>query len=136
VTGDSEVNALGWVITTTDGFVTFTETYLSDIENKLGAGPTEERSEEFLLLLKELAEFVSDNRLLIQGHMNPLDLPPAVQENGAPIPNYFVLKTGPWRAFYRLDYVAKVGVGVIVLHDDNKLQDTLAELLQDASRKV
>jgi hypothetical protein len=130
------VNQLGWIITNSEGFVVAIETYLADIEKKLAASPTEKRSEELLGLIKELAEFVSATQRLIRGEMNPLDLPPAFQPSGAPIPNYFVLKIGRWRGFYRLDYVAKVGVGILTLHEDNNLQDRLVKLLEDAAKKL
>jgi hypothetical protein len=129
------VNKLGWVFTYSDDFVTATETYLSDIETKSCAGPSEKEAEKLLDLKNSLAEFVAAAKRLLKGDMDPLTLPMAVQTNGQPIPNYFVLRVTPWLGFYRLDCVQKVGVGIIALHEDDKLQDKLAKLLADAAKK-
>ena len=68
--------------------------------------------------------------------MDPLELPPVVDKLGVLLPNYFALVVGRWRGYYRLDYVGKVGVGVLALHEDSKLQNKLARLLEDAAKKL
>lgn len=110
--------------------------YLSEVEKKPAAGPREKKSEQLLSSVAELVEFVSDSARLIRGDLNPLELPPVVDKRGVLLPNYYVLISGGWRGYYRLDYVAKVGVGVIALHEDSKLQDKLARLLEDAAKKL
>jgi hypothetical protein len=129
------VNRLGWVLTNSEDFVVAIEAYLAELDKQFCSGPPEEQSEGLLEQNHSLQEFVNAVTRLLRGEMDPLKLPRAVQANGQPIPNYFVLRVGPWLGFYRLDCVNKVGVGVIALHEDEKLQDKLAKLLAEAAKK-
>ena len=51
------------------------------------------------------------------GERNPVELPAACEANGTPIPNFFVLRIGPWRGYYRCQRrnlpVATVGYDVL-----------------------
>ena len=119
------MNALGWTILYLEDFLTPTEAYTSDLENRLSASPSEKEAEKLLLEKAVLESYILDASRILRGARNPLELPAACETNGVPIPNFYVLRVGPWRGYYRLDYVGKLGVGVLTLHEGHDLQEAL-----------
>ena len=129
------MNALGWTLTHSEEFAAKIDAFLNDIETRLQASPPEEEAERLLKESDALKPFVSAANRIQRGETDPIELPAACEADGTPIPNFYVLKVGPWRGYYRLDHVAKVGVGVLALHQNHKLTTMLKGALEDASKK-
>ena len=126
------MNSCGWNILFLEEFISPTETYIAYLEKRLSASPSEKEAEQLLRHGSELAAYVASTARIRNGERDPGNLPPAVEPNGIPIANFYMLKVGPWRGYYRLDHAAKTGVGVLTLHEGHDLQDTLQKVLQDA----
>ena len=129
------MNALGWTLSHSEEFVAKTEAYIADLETRLGASPHEDEAERLLNENNALKDFVSAALRIQSGKSDPIELPAACEADGTPIPNFYVLKVGPWRGYYRLDLVAKVGVGVLALHESHDLKSMLKQALEEASKK-
>ncbi|HEV2962130.1 MAG TPA: hypothetical protein VG649_09925 [Candidatus Angelobacter sp.] len=130
------MNALGWTILYLEDFLTPTEAYTSDLENRLSASPSDKEAEKLLLAKAFLEAYILDASRILRGERNPFELPAACEANRAPIPNFYVLRVGPWRGYYRLDYVAKLGVGVLTLHEGHNLQGALQKVLNETLKKA
>lgn len=128
------MNKLGWVFTYSEDFLTAAEVFVSEIETRLCASPPEPETEELLNLKSSFEEFISSANKLLNGDTDPATLRVAVQPNGDPIPNYFVLRVGPWLGYHRLDFARKVGLGVFALREGPDLHNKLARLLSDVAK--
>jgi hypothetical protein len=123
------VNALGWTFSHSEFFVLAVENYVLSIDSQLKAATSETDAETVLLEKNGLESFVAAALRLQKGDVDPTGLPAAI--DGMPIPNYHVLAIEKWRGYYRLDPVAKVGVGVLALHEGHKLEGTLRKALEE-----
>ena len=130
------MNARGWILRHTGEFVTATEAFVSEIDVRLQAGPSEGEVERLLREKEALEDFVRAALGLQSGAGDPTRLPEACDADGAPIANYYVLRIASWRGYYRLDHIAKVGVGILALHESHDLLGTLKAALERAVRKT
>ena len=109
---------------------------LASIANRFRAGPPEAEAEIILKELAVLKKFAAAARSLQRGESDPAKLPPAIEADRTVIPNYFVLKVGGWRGYYRIDLDAMVAVGVLALHKSHDLRGTLKDALHEALKKL
>lgn len=129
------MNALGWKFIHSETFLSATEGYLTSLESRLSSCASESEAEQILGEKKALEDFVAAALNLQRGVAEPGQLAIVLDGDGSPIPNYHVLVVEKWRGYYRLDPVAKVGIGILALHESHKLQDTLKKALEEAFKK-